>query len=201
MAVVIAFAGGRTGMISAATGAMATVGYGNLVKEHGLQYLLVATILTGIIQIVLAYLGVAKPWVLLHELLLLICKCISYFLIFMAQLPELVSVTWHVYALTIIGLGIIYLYLMFQNWEIITFSSLLQLFYLQFCLFCRMGMRNVGDMGELPDTLPIFLWTWCSYEFWNIKYYFSILFGFSNRWSFRIIYDSYNYWWFNGYKK
>ena len=53
IAVVIAFAGGRPGMISAATGAMALVMV-TLVKEHGLQYLLAATVLTGLLQ-VLAY--------------------------------------------------------------------------------------------------------------------------------------------------
>ena len=45
IAVVIAFAGGRPGMISAATGAMALLMV-TLVKEHGLEYLFAATILT-----------------------------------------------------------------------------------------------------------------------------------------------------------
>lgn len=50
IAVVSAFAGGRPGMISAATGAMALVMV-TLVKDHGLQYLLAATVLTGVLQI------------------------------------------------------------------------------------------------------------------------------------------------------
>src|SRR3989337_702501 len=50
IAVIIAFTGGRPGMISAATGAMALVMV-LLVKEHGLQYLLAATLLTGVLQI------------------------------------------------------------------------------------------------------------------------------------------------------
>ncbi|MEO8014983.1 MAG: SulP family inorganic anion transporter, partial [Polaromonas sp.] len=41
IAVIIAFTGGRPGMISAATGAMALVMV-LLVKQHGLQYLLAA---------------------------------------------------------------------------------------------------------------------------------------------------------------
>ena len=44
IAVVIAFVGGRPGMISAATGAMALLMV-TLVKEHGLEYLLAATLL------------------------------------------------------------------------------------------------------------------------------------------------------------
>jgi SulP family sulfate permease len=45
IAVIIAFVGGRPGMISAATGAMALLMV-TLVKDHGLQYLLAATLLT-----------------------------------------------------------------------------------------------------------------------------------------------------------
>ena len=59
MAVTIAIVGGRPAMISAATGAMALVVVG-LVADHGVEYLLAATILAGVIQIVLAALGVAE---------------------------------------------------------------------------------------------------------------------------------------------
>ena len=51
IAVTISFVGGRTGMISAATGAMALLMV-TLVKDHGLQYLFATTILTGIVQII-----------------------------------------------------------------------------------------------------------------------------------------------------
>ncbi len=51
MAVIISFTGGRAGMISAATGAMALLMV-TLVKEHGLEYLLAATVLTGLLQII-----------------------------------------------------------------------------------------------------------------------------------------------------
>ncbi len=53
IAVVIAFVGGRPGMISAATGAMALLMV-TLVKDHGLQYLLAATLLTGVFRLSLA---------------------------------------------------------------------------------------------------------------------------------------------------
>src|SRR5690625_6641411 len=99
IATIIAFAGGRPGMISAATGAMALVVV-SLVKDHGLQYLLAATILTGLIQIVA---GMIK----LGGLMRFVSKSVVTgfvnalaILIFLAQLPELTNVTWHVYALT-----------------------------------------------------------------------------------------------------
>ena len=55
IAVIIAFVGGRPGMISAATAAMAVLMV-TLVKEHGLQYLLAATLLTGVLQVIAGYL-------------------------------------------------------------------------------------------------------------------------------------------------
>jgi len=80
-------------------------------------------------------------------------------LIFMAQLPELTNVTWHVYAMTAAGLGIIYLFpyvpMLGKNLPsplvcIISMPAVAMIFGLD--------IRTVGDMGELPDTLPIFLW-------------------------------------------
>src|ERR687892_1260962 len=50
IAVIVAIVGGRPAMISAATAAMAVLMV-TLVKEHGLQYLLAATVLAGLIQI------------------------------------------------------------------------------------------------------------------------------------------------------
>ena len=78
-------------------------------------------------------------------------------LIFMAQLPELTGVSWHVYAMTAAGLGIIYLFHcclsrqpFHHPWCIITLTV--------FAMLSGVDVRTVGDMGELPDTLPIFLW-------------------------------------------
>lgn len=157
MAVVIAFVGGRPAMISAATGAMALVMV-TLVKEHGLQYLLAATLLTGAIQIFLSYIGI-------HKLMSFVARAVVVgfvnalaILIFMAQLPELTNVTWHVYALTIVGLGIIYLFPYVPKIGKLLPSPLVTIVLLTiFVYFVGWDVRNVGDMGELPDTLPIFL--------------------------------------------
>ncbi|RXJ83637.1 SulP family inorganic anion transporter [Arcobacter cloacae] len=158
IAVVIAFVGGRPGMISAATGAMALVMV-TLVKEHGLQYLLAATLLTGVIQIILAYIGVAKLMSFVARAVVIGFVNALAILIFMAQLPELTNVTWHVYALTIVGLGIIYLFPYVPKIGKMLPSPLVTIVVLTiFVYFVGWDVRNVGDMGELPDTLPIFLW-------------------------------------------
>ena len=114
IAVVISIVGGRPAMISAATGAMALVMV-FLVKEHGLQYLLAATILTGIFQIALAYLGAAKFMSFVARAVVVGFVNALAILIFMAQLPELTNVTWHVYALTLAGLGLFIFFLISQN--------------------------------------------------------------------------------------
>ncbi|MEM8709234.1 MAG: SulP family inorganic anion transporter, partial [Actinomycetota bacterium] len=59
IAIIIAFAGGRSGMISAATGAMALV-LVPLVEDYGIEYLFAATILAGVLQVGLGYLGVGS---------------------------------------------------------------------------------------------------------------------------------------------
>lgn len=158
IAVVISFVGGRTGMISAATGAMALVMV-TLVKEHGLEYLLAATLLTGVFQIFLAYLGIAKLMSFVARAVVVGFVNALAILIFMAQLPELTNVTWHVYALTAAGLGIIYLFPYVPKIGKLLPSPLVTIVVLTiFVIFAGIDVRTVGDMGELPDTLPIFLW-------------------------------------------
>lgn len=158
IAVILAFIGGRPGMISAATGAMALVMV-TLVKDHGLQYLLAATILTGIIQVILAYVGVAKLMSFVARAVVVGFVNALAILIFMAQLPELTDVTWHVYALTAVGLGIIYLFPYVPKIGKLLPSPLITIVVLTiFVYIVGWDVRNVGDMGQLPDTLPIFLW-------------------------------------------
>ncbi|MBP9615727.1 MAG: SulP family inorganic anion transporter [Aliarcobacter sp.] len=157
IAVVIAFVGGRPGMISAATGAMALVMV-TLVKDYGLQYLLAATLLTGVLQIIMAYIGVARLMSFVARAVVVGFVNALAILIFMAQLPELTNVTWHVYALTIVGLGIIYLFPYVPKIGKILPSPLVTIVALTiFVYFTGVDVRNVGDMGALPDTLPIFL--------------------------------------------
>ncbi|MDZ4162087.1 MAG: SulP family inorganic anion transporter [Burkholderiales bacterium] len=154
IAVITAFMGGRPGMISAATGAMALLMV-TLVKDHGLQYLLAATVLTGILQIV-------AGWVKLGSLMRFVSRSVVTgfvnalaILIFLAQLPELTNVTWHVYAMTAAGLAIIY---GFPHLTKAIPSPLVTIVVLTgVALALDMDIRTVGDMGALPDSLPVFL--------------------------------------------
>lgn len=154
IATLIAFAGGRPGMISAATGAMALV-IASLVKEHGLQYLLAATVLTGVLQIL-------AGWAKLGALMRFVSRSVVTgfvnalaILIFLAQLPELTNVSWQVYAMTAAGLAIIY------GLPYVTKavpSPLVAIVVLTgVSIYLGLDIRKVGDMGELPSSLPVFV--------------------------------------------
>lgn len=108
IAVIIAFAGGRPGMISAATAAMALLMV-DLVKEHGLEYLVAATILTGVIQMAAGVLGLARVMRFVSNSVMTGFVNALAILIFLAQVPELRGVGWQTYAMVAAGLGIIYL--------------------------------------------------------------------------------------------
>ena len=158
IAVIIAFVGGRPGMISAATAAMAVLMV-TLVKEHGLQYLLAATLLTGVIQIIAGYLKLGSLMRFVSRSVVTGFVNALAILIFMAQLPELTNVTWHVYAMTAAGLGIIYLFPLLPGIGKLIPSPLVCIVVLTaVAVALGLDIRTVGDMGELPDTLPIFLW-------------------------------------------
>lgn len=158
ISVVIAFTGARPGMISAATGAMALLMV-TLVKEHGLQYLLAATVLTGLLQILAGYLKLGDLMRFVSRSVVTGFVNALAILIFMAQLPELSNVTWHVYAMTLAGLAIIYLFPYLPVIGKIVPSPLVCIVGLTaFVMMFDVDIRTVGDMGDLPDTLPIFLW-------------------------------------------
>lgn len=158
IAVIIAFTGGRPGMISAATGAMALLMV-TLVRDHGLEYLLAATLLTGVLQIGAGYLKLGSLMRFVSRSVVTGFVNALAILIFMAQLPELTNVTWHVYAMTAAGLGIIYLFPYVPVIGKMLPSPLVCIISLTIvAIFWNIDIRTVGDMGQLPDTLPIFLW-------------------------------------------
>lgn len=155
IAFVISFVGGRPGMISAATGAMALLMV-TLVKEHGLQYLMAASILTGILQIIAGYLKLGSLMRFVSTSVVTGFVNALAILIFMAQLPELTNVSWIVYALTAAGLAIIYLFPYLNK----TIPSPLVCIVVITGVSLAIGLdvRTVGDMGSLPNSLPVFLW-------------------------------------------
>jgi sulfate permease, SulP family len=156
IAVLIAFVGGRPGMISAATAATAVLMV-TLVRDHGLQYLLAATVLAGLIQIGAGLLKLGFVMRYVSKSVMTGFVNALAILIFMAQLPELDPgrVTWLTYVLVAAGLAIIYLFPLLTR----AIPSPLVTIVVLTALTLAFGwdVRTVGDMGALPDTLPVFL--------------------------------------------
>ncbi|MCW2920967.1 MAG: sulfate transporter [Thermoleophilia bacterium] len=152
MAVSIAITGGRPAMISAATGAMALVVV-DLVHDHGVQYLLAATILAGTIQVALGALGIARVMRFVPRSVMTGFVNALAILIFLAQLPYLVDVPIAVYGLVAAGLAIIY---GVPRLTRAIPSPLVAIIVLTtFTVVAGIGVPTVGDQGALPDALPV----------------------------------------------
>ena len=153
IAVMTAFLGGRPGSISAATGAMALLMI-DLVKDHGLQYLLAATFLTGIIQVIFGILKLGRQMKYVPRAVMIGYINALAVLIFLAQLPQLTNVPVTVYILTLLSLAIIYILPRFTQ---VVPSPLVALAVMTIAAIAlKLEVPTVGDMGELPTTLPIF---------------------------------------------
>ncbi|MCF3159715.1 SulP family inorganic anion transporter, partial [Pseudomonas juntendi] len=125
----------------------------------GLEYLLAATLLCGVLQIGAGYLKLGSLMRFVSRSVVTGFVNALAILIFMAQLPELTNVTWHVYAMTAAGLGIIYLFPYVPKIGKLIPSPLVCIIVLTaVAMSVGLDIRTVGDMGQLPDTLPIFLW-------------------------------------------
>ena len=162
IAVVTAIVGGRPAMISAATGAMALVMV-TLVRDHGLQYLLVATVLAGALQILAGIFKLASLMRFVSRSVITGFVNALAILIFMAQLPELIGMPWTVYALCAAGLAVIYG--LPRLTRAVPAPLVAIVLGTLFVAATGLDVRTVSDMGALPDSLPVFLlpdvpWTW-----------------------------------------
>ncbi|MGI4779024.1 MAG: SulP family inorganic anion transporter [Janthinobacterium lividum] len=153
--IVIAFAGGRPAMISAAAGSVALVA-APLVHAHGLPYLLAAGVLAGLMQVLfgLLRLGVLMRFVsssvrtgFVNALAILI---------FTAQLPHLVGANTVTWAMLALGLAIIY---GLPRLTTAVPSPLVCILVLTFAAsWLGLPLKTVADLGRLPDSMPVFGW-------------------------------------------
>jgi len=154
IAVIVAITGGRPGMISAATAATAVLMV-TLVKQHGLEYLFAATVLAGIIQIIAGYLKLGYFMRFISRSVMTGFVNALAILIFMAQVPELINVPALTYVMVAAGLLVIYLLPLATN--IVPSPLICILLLTAVSMVLGLDLRTVGDMGELPSSLPIFL--------------------------------------------
>lgn len=153
IATILAFVGGRPAMISAATGAMALVMV-NLVAEHGLQYLLAATILTGIIQIILGFVGIAKLMRFIPNAVMIGFVNALAILIFMAQVPHVWGDGPMAYIFLAITLVIVYTLPRFI--KVIPAPLIAIVVLTAITLIFHIDMKTIGDLGNIDRSLPHF---------------------------------------------
>ena len=153
IALTIAFVGGRPAMISAATGAMALLMVG-LVRDHGLEYLFAASLLTGVFQIIVGLLKLGRYIKFVSRSVMTGFVNSLAILIFLAQMPELIGANWQTFALVAAALVIIYGFPRITRAvpsplvAIVAISALV--------ILTGLDVRTVGDMGQMPSTLPMF---------------------------------------------
>lgn len=153
IAVIIAFVGGRPGMVSAATGAMALV-LVSLMADHGLQYVLAATILTGVIQFFLGIFGVANLMRFIPNSVMLGFVNALGIMIFMTQMPYLIGGNVMTYVFAIVTLILVYL---IPRYVRLVPAPLIAIILMTSIAFMSgVKLQTIGDLGTMPNTLPTF---------------------------------------------
>ncbi len=153
IAVIIAFVGGRPGMISAATGSMALLMV-PLVKDYGLDYLLAATILTGIIQVIFGVCKIAKLMKFIPNAVMIGFVNALAILIFLAQMPHIIGANSTTFIFLAITLVIVYLLPKFL--KVIPAPLIAIVILTAIAIFSGAHLKTVGDLGTITQTLPNF---------------------------------------------
>lgn len=172
MAVVISFAGGRPAMISAATGAMALL-MGPLVRDHGLQYLFAATILTGVIQILFGVFKVAKLMKFIPRAVMIGFVNALAILIFMAQVPHFIGISNMTYLF--VALTLLMVYTLPRFIKVIPAPLIAIVILTAVVIFGHVNVGTVGDLGTITQTLPSFFFPNIPFTFET----FAIIFPYS----------------------
>ena len=153
IAVTISFVGGRPAMISAATGAMALLMV-TLVRDHGIEYLFAASLLTGVFQIGVGVMKLGRYIKFVSRSVMTGFVNSLAILIFLAQMPELVGANWQTFAL--VGAALVIIYGLPRLTKAVP-SALVAIVVLSgFVIWTGLDVRTVGDMGQMPTTLPMF---------------------------------------------
>ena len=154
MAVIIAFAGGRPGMISAATGAMALLMV-PLVRDYGLEYLFAATLLTGIIQIFFGVFKVAKLMKFIPRAVMIGFVNALAILIFMAQVPHFIGISGMTYVF--VALTLLIVYVVPRYFKAIPAPLIAIVLLSVVAILGGVELRTVGDLGTITQSLPAFM--------------------------------------------
>lgn len=153
IAVTISIVGGRIGMISAATGAIASL-MGPIMVKHGVEYLFAASILTGLIQYLMGVLKFGKFITFIpHSVVTGFVNALAI-IIFLAQLPNFHGANWQMYAMVAGTLAIVYLFPLLTKTVPSALVAIIVMTTISMTL--HLDLRTVGDMGQITQDLPFF---------------------------------------------
>lgn len=151
-AIVTSITGGRPAMVSAAAGSMALVMV-TLIKNHGLEYMIAATILTGIIQLILGYLGIHKLMKYISKPVMLGFVNALAILIFLAQVQQLGDKNLATYAM--VGATILIMYIFPKISKSFPPALIVIIVMSILSLYPSLGLQTVGDLGDMTGSLPL----------------------------------------------
>lgn len=152
MAITIAFTGGRPGMITAATAAVALV-VAPVSREYGVDYLVATILLAGVIQMLLALFGVAKLMRFIPRSVMVGFVNALAILVLVSQVPHLVGVPWLVYPLTAVGIAV--MFVLPKVTTAVPAPLVVVLVLTLLVVAFGWNVPDVGDQGALPDSLPV----------------------------------------------
>lgn len=153
IAITIAFMGGRPAMISASTGAMSLLMV-LLVRDHGIEYLFAASILCGVFQIIIGLLRLGRYIRFVSRSVMTGFVNSLAILILIAQMPNLIGANWQTFAL--VGAGLIIIWGVPRLTKAIPSALIAILVLSAVAVGLNLDVKTVGDMGQLPTTLPAF---------------------------------------------
>lgn len=153
MSLIISVFGGRTGMISAAAGAMALV-LASLVKEHGIEYMLAATVLTGVFQVILGFFKIGNLLKFIPRPVMIGFVNALGIMMFKSQLPYFKGS----FILIILGvIGITIIYLLPKLTRVVPSPIISIIIVTLIVVVFKIDVTTLGDMGKINSELPKFL--------------------------------------------
>lgn len=169
IAVTISIVGGRPAMISAATGAIALLVL-PLVKDYGIDYLLAATILMGIIQVILGLLKIGRLMKFIPNSVMIGFVNALGILIFMAQIEHIFGISIDTYLYVILTLSIVYI--IPRYFKTIPAPLIAIVLLTAFYMLMHSEVKTVGDLGTIKRTLPHFFIPDIPFNFETLKIIF-----------------------------
>ncbi|CAD2072409.1 SulP family inorganic anion transporter [Phocicoccus pinnipedialis] len=151
IAITISITGGRSAMVSAATAAVALVVV-NLVQDHGVEYLLLATILMGIIQVLLGIFKVGRLLRFIPNSVMIGFINSLAIMLFITQMQHILGITIHTYIYAFITLALVFIIPRFYTKIPAPLIVLVGLTIVY--LFIGGDVRTVGDLGSIEKSFP-----------------------------------------------